>query len=50
MADDEGTESTKYKGVWFWNNKWWFVDETENFVGPYNDEEEANAALARYEP
>jgi len=29
---------------------WYFVDETENFVGPYNSRQECLDAQVRYEP
>lgn len=47
---NDAKESDKYTGVWFWNKSWWFEDETQNFVGPYDNEEQANSALARYVP
>jgi hypothetical protein len=47
-AEPEPKESEKFPGIWFWQNSWWFEDETNNFVGPYPNEEQANQFMDQY--
>lgn len=50
-VEDHGTESTRYRGVWFYKEKWWFEDGlTGQFQGPYINEEAAHDAQGRYTP
>lgn len=47
--DADPVESKRCKGVWFFDARWWFEDETNNFVGPYPNEEQAIQKFNEYQ-
>lgn len=46
--DPDPVASEKYVCVYFYQGSWWFEDETNNFVGPYGDEDTAKQKFDAY--